>query len=36
MGSRAREAAEEVDHIFREILPDAVKGRSGRSASKKW
>jgi chromosome partitioning protein len=35
MGSRAREAAEEVDHIFREILPDAVKGRSGRSASKK-
>jgi chromosome partitioning protein len=25
MGSRAREAAEEVDQIFREILPDAVK-----------
>ena len=27
MGARAREAAEEVDHIFREILPDAVKRR---------
>jgi chromosome partitioning protein len=25
MGSRGREAAEEVDHIFREILPDAVE-----------
>ena len=25
MGSRAREAAEEVDQIFREILPDAAK-----------
>lgn len=24
MGSRAREAAEEVDHIFREILPEAA------------
>jgi len=24
MGSRAREAADEVDQIFREILPDAV------------
>ena len=24
-GSRAREAAEEVDRLFREILPDAAK-----------
>jgi chromosome partitioning protein len=30
MGSRAREAAEEVDQIFREILPDAVKRRGAR------
>jgi hypothetical protein len=25
MGSRAKEAADEVDQIFREILPDAAK-----------
>ena len=35
MGSRAREAAEEVDHIFREILPEAVKRRSARAATKR-
>lgn len=28
MGSRAREAAEEVQALFREILPDAVRGKS--------
>ena len=33
MGSRAREAAEEVDHIFREILPDAAKRRTARVSS---
>ena len=27
MGSRARDAAQEVDELFREILPDAVKKR---------
>jgi chromosome partitioning protein len=32
MGSRAKEAAEEVDQIFREILPEAAGHRSGRSA----
>ena len=30
---RAREAADEVDQIFREILPDAVKRRIGRTTS---
>lgn len=30
MGSRANEAAEEVDQIFREILPDAAKRRPAR------
>jgi chromosome partitioning protein len=35
MGSRAREAAEEVDHIFREILPDAAKRRVSRAAAVK-
>ncbi|MFZ1932678.1 MAG: division plane positioning ATPase MipZ [Thermoguttaceae bacterium] len=30
MGSRAKEAADEVDEIFREILPDAAKCRSMR------
>jgi hypothetical protein len=33
MGSRGREAAEEVDHIFREILPDAAKRRVTRAAA---
>src|SRR5665213_1044528 len=33
MGSRAREAAEEVDQIFREILPEAVKRRGARVSS---
>ncbi|MBY0373501.1 MAG: hypothetical protein K2Q23_05870, partial [Bryobacteraceae bacterium] len=28
LGARAQEAAQEVDQLFREILPDAVKGRS--------
>lgn len=32
MGARAREAAEEVDQIFREILPDAVKRRVAHTA----
>lgn len=27
MGSRARDAAQEVDELFREILPDAIKKR---------
>jgi chromosome partitioning protein len=27
MGSRARDAAQEVDELFREILPDAVSKR---------
>jgi chromosome partitioning protein len=35
MGSRAKEAAEEVDEIFREILPDAVKTRSARTLARK-
>jgi chromosome partitioning protein len=29
LGSRAREAADEVTQLFREILPDAVKRRGG-------
>jgi chromosome partitioning protein len=33
MGSRAREAAEEVDQIFREILPEAAKRRASRTSS---
>jgi chromosome partitioning protein len=33
MGSRARDAAEEVDQIFSEILPDAVKRRVSRVSS---
>ena len=33
MGSRAREAAEEVDAIFREILPQAVKRRLQSTSS---
>jgi chromosome partitioning protein len=33
MGSRAREAAEEVDQILREILPDAAKRRPARVSS---
>lgn len=33
LGARAKEAAEEVDHIFREILPDAVKNRSRVASS---
>ena len=35
MGSRAREAAEEVDQIFREILPEAATRRVTRSVSSK-
>ena len=35
MGSRASEAAEEVDQIFREILPDAVKRRTAKPAAKR-
>jgi chromosome partitioning protein len=31
MGSRASEAADEIDHIFREILPDAAKRRVARN-----
>ena len=33
MGSRAKDAAEEVDQIFSEILPDAVKRRVSRISS---
>jgi chromosome partitioning protein len=33
MGSRGREAAEEVDQIFREILPEAAKRRVARAAA---
>jgi chromosome partitioning protein len=35
LGARAVEAAQEVDQLFREILPDAVKGRSKKAASAK-
>ena len=35
MGSRAREAAEEVDQIFREILPEAATRRVTRSIASK-
>ena len=35
MGSRAKEAAEEVDQIFRELLPDAVNVRSTRTKTKR-
>jgi chromosome partitioning protein len=30
MGSRARDAAAEVDRLFRELVPDAIKGASRR------
>jgi hypothetical protein len=30
MGSRAREAAAEVDRLFRELVPDAIKGSRRR------
>ncbi len=33
MGARAREAAEEAKQLFRELLPDAVKGRKSRRAA---
>jgi chromosome partitioning protein len=32
MGWRAREAAAEVDGLFRELVPDAIKGASRRRA----
>jgi chromosome partitioning protein len=35
LGARAQEAADEVDQLFREILPDAVKSRSRKPASAK-
>ncbi len=35
MGARAREAAQEVAQIFREILPDAAKRKRPRDASAK-
>ena len=35
LGARAQEAAQEVDQLFREILPDAVKGRAKKRASAK-
>jgi chromosome partitioning protein len=35
LGARAHEAAQEVDQLFREILPDAVKGRAKKRASAK-
>jgi hypothetical protein len=31
MGSRAKVAAEEVEHIFQEILPEAVGHRTVRA-----
>ena len=34
LGSRAQEAAEEVDLLFREILPDARRGKSKKSSVK--
>ena len=33
LGSRARDAAEEVRHLFREILPDARRGKAGKKPS---
>jgi chromosome partitioning protein len=33
MGSRAKEAAKEVNKLFREILPDACRGKSRKSGS---
>jgi chromosome partitioning protein len=33
MGSRGREAAQEVDHIFGEILPEAISSRVDRATS---
>ncbi|MEW4569508.1 ParA family protein [Tautonia sp. JC769] len=35
LGARAQEAADEVDQLFREILPDAVKGRARKGSSVK-
>lgn len=35
LGARAQDAAQEVDQLFREILPDAVKGRAKKRASAK-
>ena len=34
LGSRAREAAEEVRQLFREILPDARGGKSRKTPPK--
>jgi hypothetical protein len=31
LGSRAQEAAQEVDLLFREILPEARRGKSKKS-----
>lgn len=31
MGARAREAAQEVEHVFREILPEAVRHKAGKA-----
>jgi chromosome partitioning protein len=35
LGARALEAAQEVDQLFREILPEAVKGRSRKHSASK-
>lgn len=35
LGARAQEAAEEVNQLFREILPDAVKNKSRKPATTK-
>jgi chromosome partitioning protein len=35
MGARAREAAEEVDQLFRELLPDAVRGKPNIAARRR-
>ena len=31
MGSRAKEAADEIEQLFRELMPDAVRGKRRRS-----
>jgi chromosome partitioning protein len=33
MGARARDAAEEIHRLFREILPEAARGRPRRQAA---
>jgi chromosome partitioning protein len=35
LGSRGREAAGEVEALFREVLPDAVRAKTARRAARK-